>query len=61
MKTSLMSEQERTILKAWVEKDVKHFLLRDIKYRIRKHHARLKEDMALMDAAMKKMKMMQAR
>ena len=56
MKTSLMSEQERTILKAWLEKDEKHFLLRDIKYRIRKHHARFKEDMALIEAAIEKMK-----
>lgn len=55
MKTRLFSEQERKILKAWLERDEKHFLLRDIKYRIRKHHKRIEEDMTLIRAALEKM------
>jgi hypothetical protein len=55
MKTRLLSDQEREFLKAWLEKDEKHPLLRDLKYRIRKHHKRIEEDMTLIRAALEKM------
>jgi hypothetical protein len=56
MRTYVLTENERSFLKAWLERDEKHRLLRDLKSRIRKHHKRLEEDMVLLKAALEKMK-----
>jgi len=56
LKTRLFSDLERELLKGWLEKNEKHPLLRSLQYRIRKHHKRIDEDMALLKAALEKMK-----